>query len=109
MERLGNNNNTNGNRGRPLKIGFNNEEDQRKVFLNLRNLKGKNIYKGISVREDYTYSERSLIKNFIGQAKAKNQEENNKNSNIVWRVRGTPKNGLSLKWFTKEQNVNLTN
>ena len=110
IERIGNNNNnTIGERGRPLKIEFNNEEDQRKVFSNLRNLKGKNIYIGISVREDYTYSERALIKNFIEQAKAKNLEENAKNSDIVWRVRGTPKNGLSLKWFTKDQNVTSTN
>ena len=67
------------------------------------------FYIGISVREDYTYSERALIKNFIEQAKAKNLEENAKNSNIVWRVRGTPKNGLSLKWFTKDPSVTSTN
>ena len=110
MERIGNNNNTTiGERGRPLKIEFNSEEEQYKVFSNLKNLKGKNIYIGISVREDYTYSERALIKNFIEQAKAKNLEENAKNSNIVWRVRGTPKNGLSLKWFTKDPSVTSTN
>ena len=107
-ERLGSNDKI-GERGRPLKIEFNSEEEQQKVFHNLRNLKGKTLYKGISIREDYTYSERCLIKNFIEQAKAKNIEENEKNSNIIWRVRGTPKNGLSLKWFTREQNVTSSN
>ena len=107
-ERLGSNDKI-GERGRPLKIEFNSEEEQQKVFHNLRNLKGKNLYKGISIREDYTYSERCLIKNFIEQAKAKNIEENEKNSNIIWRVRGTPKNVLSLKWFTREQNVTSSN
>ena len=89
------------NKGRPIKLVFHNEEDQQKVFLNLRNLKGKNLYNKISIREDYTFTERSLVKSFIEQAKLKNQEEEGKNSNIIWRVRGTPKNGLILKRFTK--------
>ena len=88
------------NKGRPIKIVFNNEDEQQKVFLNLRNLKGMNLYKKISIREDYTFTERSLVKNFIQQAKLKNREEEIKNSNIIWRVRGTPKNGLTLKKFT---------
>ena len=88
-------------KGRPIKLVFHNEEDQQKVFLNLRNLKGKNLYNKISIREDYTFTERSLVKSFIEQAKLKNQEEEGKNSNIIWRVRGTPKNGLILKRFTK--------
>jgi len=90
------------NKGRPIKIVFNNEDEQQKVFLNLRNLKGMNLYKKISIREDYTFTERSLVKNFIQQAKLKNQEEDIKNSNIIWRVRGTPKNGLTLKKFTRD-------
>ena len=90
------------NKGRPIKIVFNNEDEQQKVFLNLRNLKGMNLYKKISIREDYTFTERSLVKDFIQQAKLKNQEEDIKNSNIIWRVRGTPKNGLTLKKFTRD-------
>ena len=93
------------NKGRPIKLVFHNEEDQQKVFLNLRNLKGKNLYNKISVREDYTFTERSLVKSFIEQAKLKNQEEEGRNSNIIWRVRGTPKNGLTLKKFTRDQKV----
>ena len=54
--------------GRPIKLVFNNEGDQEKVFHNLRNLKGKNYYQGVSIKEDYTYNERSLIKKFVEQA-----------------------------------------
>ena len=105
MERLGN---INVGKMRPIKLVFNNEEDQQKVFNNLRNLKGKTYYKGISVKEDYTYNERLLIKQFAEQAKAQNIEEERKNSNIIWRVRGTPKNGLTIKWFTKNQRETTT-
>ena len=48
-------------------------------------------------------TERSLVKDFIQQAKLKNHEEDIKNSNIIWRVRGTPKNGLTLKKFTNRR------
>ena len=100
IERLGN---INGNNGRPIKLVFNNEGDKEKVFHNLRNLKGKNYYQGVSIKEDYTYNERLLIKKFVEQANSKNKEEESKNTNIIWRVRGTPKNGLTLKWFIKIQ------
>ena len=90
------------NKGRPIKIVFNSEDDQQKVFLNLKNLKGMNLYKKISIREDYTFTERALVKSFIEQAKMKNHEEETKNSNMIWRVRGTPKNGLTLKKFTRD-------
>ena len=89
------------NKNRPIKLEFNTEEDKVKVFNNLRNLKGKNDYIGISIKEDYTSNERKLIKQFSERAETKNKEEEEKNSNIFWRVRGTPKNGLHLKWFTK--------
>ena len=86
---------------RPLKMVLNNEEDQQKVLHNLTNLKGKPSYKGISITEDYTYNERILIREFAEQAKLKNDEEDKNKSNFVWRVRGTPKNGLVMKRFTK--------
>ena len=93
------------NKEQPTKLVFHNEKDQQKVFLNCRNLKGKNLYNKISIREVYTFTERSLVKSFIEQAKLKNQEEEGRNSNIIWRVRGTPKNGLTLKKFTRDQKV----
>ena len=67
---------------------------------NLFNLKGKNMYKGISVTEDYTISERQMIKNFTSKAKERNSAESD-DTDYVWKVRGTPKNGLVLKRFKK--------
>ena len=93
---------------RPIKLTFNNEEDQQKVFSNLRSLKGKTSYKGISVKEDYTYNERLLIREFAEQARIKNTKEDDKKSNIIWRVRGSPKNGLRLKWFTKTDQESIS-
>ena len=83
---------------------FNSEEDKEKVLENLRNLKDNLIYKGISITNDFTFSERMLIKEFHDQAKSKNKQEEENESNIVWRVRGTPKNGLILKKLTKATN-----
>ena len=88
-------------RKRPIKVVCNSEEDQQKVLTNMRNLKNKSSYKGISVTEDYTLNERILIKEFSEQAKIKNIQEETNNSNIIWRVRGSPKNGLIIKKFTK--------
>ena len=98
IDRIGQQDNT---KKRPIKMMFNNEEDKEKVLINLRNLKDNLIYKGISITQDFTYSERILIKEFNQQAKAKNTQEELNKSNIVWRVRGTPKNGLFIKRFTK--------
>ena len=58
------------------------------------------MYKGISVTEDYTISEIQKMKNFAFKAKEINSAESG-NSDYVWKVRGTPKNGLVLKRFKK--------
>ena len=84
---------------RPLKITVETEEEQQKVMENLKNLKGKQDYKGISIKEDYTISERQLIREYVEQAKALNALEKAKKSTTVYKVRGTPKNGLFLKRF----------
>lgn len=88
---------------RPLKLAFQTTEEQQKVLNNLSNLKGKEKYKGISIKEDYTFNERQLIKEYVNQAKAQNLIEAEKNTGIIWRVRGSPKNGLVLKKFTTTQ------
>jgi len=100
VERIGNID-PNGTRKRPIKIVLSNEEERHKMLSNLTNLKGNMSYKGISITEDYTLNERKLIKEFSEQAKLKNIKEETDNSNFIWRVRGTPKNGLILKKFIK--------
>ena len=86
-------------RKRPIKLTMNCEEDKEKVLRNLRHLKGKTIYKSISITADYTYSERQLINDYRERANIKNDLEEDKN--YIWRVRGTPKNGLFLKRINK--------
>ena len=88
------------NKKKPIKVVFQNERDKEKVMNNLCNLKGNTEYIGISIRDDYTVSERKIIKEFVSKARDKNSLEP-ENSNFIWKIRGTPKNGLLLKRFMK--------
>ena len=38
----------------------------------MKTLKGNEHYKGVSIKEDYTYNERQIIKDYIEQANALN-------------------------------------
>ena len=87
---------------RPIMLMLESEEDKEKVLMKLTNLKDKEEYKGVSVTEDYTVTERKLLQDWRDRAKAKNEAEEPE-SNYVWRVRGTPKNGLELKKFLKQR------
>ena len=91
------------NKTRPLKVVFKTKDDQQKVLSNLRNLKGNDEYLRISIKEDYTYNERQFIKSYVEKAKAMNALEETKMSDTVWRVRGSPKNGLKIMRFTKRK------
>ena len=102
IERIGERSSLDLSKKRPIKIVFNNEEDKEKVMANLRNLKDIEMFKGISIAQDHTYSERMLIKEYHQRAKSKNEQEG-EDPSFVWRVRGTPKNGLSLKKIYKEK------
>ena len=89
---------------RPLKIVLENAGDKKSIFANLKNLKGKEIYYGISISEDYTAVERSVIKSWVDKAKERNDKES-QNSNVIWRVRGSPKKGtMHLKKFVLQEN-----
>ena len=58
----------------------------------------------LSITDDYsTIEERKLIKEWTDKAKAQNAEER-KDSKCIDKIRGTPKNGLSLVRFTKRKN-----
>ena len=80
---------------RPIKLVMNNEVDKQNVMNNLKNLKDVELFRGVSVTEDYTASERN---------KAKNSKEE-PDSRYKWKVRGTPKNGLCLKRLLKQRNA----
>ena len=81
---------------RPIRLIFELESEKDKVLQNLSNLKNQNEYNRISVTADYTQSEREMIKSHANEAKMKNENEP-EDSGYVWKLRGTPKNGLFLR------------
>jgi hypothetical protein len=90
----------NDNSKRPIKLVMNNTDDKEKVMSRLGNLKNADeVFRKLSVREDYTIKERELIREWVNKAERKNVEENTK----AWKVRGTPKNGLRLVKITKQR------
>ena len=93
-------------KARPLKVTFHNENDKVKVLDNLKQLKGKSEFGGISIKEDFTISERNLVKEYVQKANEKNQNEP-VDSEYVWRVRGSPKNRLFLKKVMKDRKNSL--
>ena len=69
-------------------------------------LKGRERYKGISITEDYTETERRMVKLWIEKVKAKNMEQPNE-SNFIWKLRGSPREGFWMKIILKN-NKNTT-
>ena len=83
---------------RPIKLIMSSKEAKDNVMQNLRKLRDTEDYFGkISVTEDYTQTEREMIREW--NAKAKSKSENDADYN--YKVRGNPKNGLSLKRYAK--------
>ena len=78
-------------------VSFKNARDQRKFMHSLTNLKGIEQFKGLNIKDDYTTSERNIIKDYVMKAKAKSEMEDG----FVWKVRGNPRNGLFLKRILK--------
>ena len=63
------------------------------IMARLGSLKNaEDIYRQLSVRDDYTIEERNQIKEWVKKADQKNRDENTQS----WEVRGSPKNGLRL-------------
>ena len=92
------------NKKRPIKVIMKSEADKNKIMDNLKCLKDQETFIGLSVTDDYTISERDLIKEWTEKAKVNNVNES-PNSNYTWKVRGNPKNGPRLKKFLKRQHV----
>ena len=76
------------------------EADKMAIMEKLRSLKGKDKYKRVSVTDDHTSNERQLIKNMVEKLKEANGKEP-ADSQFVWKLRETPKNGLGMKRFRK--------
>ena len=79
---------------RPLKIIMKSVKEKGKVMSRLGRLKGADeVFKKISVTDDYTMEEREEIKRWVIMAKEKNMTGT---KDYVWKVRGTPKEGMRL-------------
>ena len=85
---------------RPIKITFESLTEKETIMKNLRNLKGKEEFHGVHIRDDYTLAERMMIREYVTKARKKNETEEEA-SEILWKVRGDPKSGLYLKRFLK--------
>lgn len=85
-------------KNRPIKIFLTNLADKENVMANLKNLKGIDKYKGISITNDYTFTQRRIIKEWTQKAKERNEKEPT-DSKVVWRVRGSPEKNIYLKKF----------
>ena len=81
---------------RPIKATFLEESEKEKIIANIGNLKGQDEYRGVSITDDYTITERETIKAYKEKAKEMNNNEA-VDSKFEWKVRGTPKNGLRIK------------
>ena len=68
---------------------------------NLRNLKDDEVFKRIGVTEEFTLSERKMIKEYNDKAKKKTEEDDERNL-YIWRVRGTPQDGLQIKRIRRQ-------
>ena len=90
----------NAEKKRPILVQMKDEDDKSKVMDNLKNLKGLQEYRGISIKADYTLAEREMIQEFQQQANKMNDE--NGDDETIYRIRGSPKNGLYLKKMKKQ-------
>ena len=98
MVRIGKDN----TRKRPIKIVFATEEKKAVFMSRLPMLKGLPNYLKMSITDDYTSMQRKSIQDAVKRARDRNANEP-EDSNIIWKVRGTPKNGLDIKKFYKQQ------
>jgi len=87
---------------RPIKVTLKSQTDKDTIMKNLKNLKGITKYGKISVTDDYTKAERQMFKTWTDKAKEMNDKEPEE-STIIWRVRGSPTNGIYLKKFEQNQ------
>jgi len=77
-------------------------KDKDQVMSRLVNLKNaENKYRAISVRDDHTYEERQIIKEWNEKAKALNESETS--SDYKFKLRGSPKNGLRIIRIPKKK------
>ena len=80
---------------RPIKIVFKDGHMKYRFMQRLKELKNHTKYAKIRITDDLTRTEREVIKEWKKKADDRNKKE--PNENYVWRVRGSPRDGLYLK------------
>lgn len=84
-------------RTRPVKLEMKSKIEKDNVMSKLSNLKNAVEHiKKIHITDDYTLQERREIQNWVRKAKERNQYEGKE---CIWKVRGTPKDGMRLVKF----------
>ena len=83
---------------RPIKVKMGNPKGKDQIMCSLTKLKdGPEGFKRISITEDYTHEECLSIREKVKEAKRKTETE--VDGKYVFKVRGTPKNGLTIRQF----------
>ena len=78
---------------RPLKISMKSKIEKDLVMKNVKMLKGmESEFGNISITDDHSKEERQMLKEWRDKAKRKSEG----NEQIIYKVRGDPKNGLRL-------------
>ena len=80
------------NKPRPIKVTMMSKNDKERIMRNLYKLQYLHTYGRISVKDDYTYEERILIRDKVREAQKKNEEDNT----TGWKVRGSPRTKLRI-------------
>ena len=88
-------------RRRPIKLIMSTTEEKAMVMANLIKLKDCEKFKKVSVTDDYTAKEREEVRNMVKEAKRITELEGD--DKFVFKVRGTPKNGLVIRRFAAPQ------
>ena len=93
-------------RKRPIKLAMKTSQEKDEIMSRLVNLKNaEEEYRKISIKDDYTFQERLLVKQWLKKAEDKNQAENTDK----WKVRGNPKNGFRLVKIIKTNQAETVN
>ena len=91
----------NASKKRPIKLRMSSKKEKMEIMSRLKFLKNaEERFKRLSITDDYTIAERALIKEWKEKAILKNNEE--VDQAFIWKIRGNPKNGLTLVRFTKQ-------
>ena len=85
---------------RPITVVMHSDEGNDIVMANLKELKGKEQYKGVSITDDNTIKESNTLREWVKKAKKASEEEPT-DSQYEWKARGTPKNRMCLMKFKK--------